>query len=194
MDRLTTDNPMTNVATMLNMAYAGEDHRVKLRIREDGADLCEYISEEARLEHGGCGVTADAVMEGCCMECDCSLGTLSAVATQAAELRARLKAIEDILGDTYDLDHLREMVEADKRPLKPGDAVYWLLDDDGWYVSDPAKVADVGTLGFYMGKLDGRMSDFPRFIPWDELGKDCFLSQEEAEAALAKMKEAEHGA
>ena len=26
----------------------------------------------------------------------------------------RLAAIEDILGDTYDLDHLRELVEADK--------------------------------------------------------------------------------
>lgn len=112
MDRLTTDNPMTNQATLLNMAYAGEDHRVKLRIREDGVDLCEYISEAAQNEHGWCGVTPDEVMDGGCLECDCPYGTLNAVAIQAAELRARLKAIEDILGYTYDLDHLREMVEA----------------------------------------------------------------------------------
>lgn len=115
MDRLTTDNPMTNQATLLNMAYAGEDHRVKLRIREEGADLCEYIVEAAQNEHGWCGVTPDEVMAGGCLECDCPYGTLSAVATQAAELRGRLKMIEDILGDTYDLDHLRELVTADQK-------------------------------------------------------------------------------
>ena len=35
-------------------------------------------------------------------------------AVQAAELWARLKAIEDILGDDYDLDRLKEMVAADR--------------------------------------------------------------------------------
>lgn len=115
MTRLTTDNPMTNQANLLNLAYAGEDHRVKLRIREEGADLCEYIVEAARNEHGWCGVTPDEVMAGGCLECDCPYGTLSAVATQAAELRARLKAIEDILGDTYDLDRLRELMTADQK-------------------------------------------------------------------------------
>ena len=115
MERLTTDNPMTNVATMLNMAYAGEDHRVKLRIREGSVDLCEYISEEARTEQGGCDVSPDDVMEGSCLECDCPYSTLNNVATQAAELRSRLKMIEDILGDTYDLDRLRVLVNADQR-------------------------------------------------------------------------------
>ena len=32
----------------------------------------------------------------------------------ASSCADRLAAIEDILGDTYDLDHLRELVEADK--------------------------------------------------------------------------------
>ena len=42
--------------------------------------------------------------------------------------------IENILGDTYDLDHLRELVEADKDgrcvvlPCKVGDKVYWIVD------------------------------------------------------------------
>ena len=41
----------------------------------------------------------------------------------------RLKQIEDILGDTYDLDRLRKLAEADKDgrcavlPVKPGEAV-----------------------------------------------------------------------
>lgn len=30
------------------------------------------------------------------------------------ELAARLASIENILGDTYDLDHLRDLVEADR--------------------------------------------------------------------------------
>lgn len=49
--------------------------------------------------------------------------------------------IEDVLGDTYDLDHLRELVEADKDgrcvvlPCKVGDKVYWIVDGTGlWMV------------------------------------------------------------
>lgn len=39
---------------------------------------------------------------------------LHAAAVQATEMRERLKMIEDILGDDYDLDRLRELVEADQ--------------------------------------------------------------------------------
>lgn len=76
-------------------------------------------------------------------------------------------------------------------PICPGDTVYWLLDDDGWYVSDGDTVADVGTKGFYTNGVAG-LGDIeacPDFIPWSELGKNVFMSREEAEAALAKMKE-----
>lgn len=47
----------------------------------------------------------------------------------------RLAAIEDILGDNYDLDRLRELVEADREgrcevlPFKPGDEV-WVVERD----------------------------------------------------------------
>lgn len=47
----------------------------------------------------------------------------------------RLAAIEDILGDDYDLDRLRELVEADRDgrcvvlPCKFGDPVYRIYDD-----------------------------------------------------------------
>ena len=109
----------------------------------------------------------------------------------------RLAAIEDILGDNYDLDHLRELVEDERNgrlfltPVNPGDCVYWLLEDDGWYISDPEKVADVGTKGFYLrGVRDSdEPGDTPSFIPWDEIGKTVFLSREAAEEAMTKMKE-----
>lgn len=111
----------------------------------------------------------------------------------------RLAAIEDILGDNYDLDQLRELVEGWRNGWlrviltapKPGDSVYWLLEDDGWYISDPEKVADVGAKGFYLSGVrdSDEPGDNPSFIPWDEIGKTVFLSREEAEAALAKMKE-----
>ena len=193
MERLTTDNPAGNLSALMNYAYASEN-RVKLSYAgcTHGADLCEYIASEAAEFGLSCAPLPEDVMDGACLECDCVFGVLNNVAIQAAELRARLKAIEDILGDTYDLDHLRELVESDKRPLKPGDEVYWILEDfNGWYVAGPEKVQDVGTKGFYMSDLDDRMCDNPSFYPWDELGKNAFLSRAEAEAALAKMKEEE---
>lgn len=76
-------------------------------------------------------------------------------------------------------------------PLNPGDSVYWLLEDDGWYISDPEIVADVGTKGFYLSGVrdSDEPGDNPSFNPWEEIGKTCFLTKEEAEAALVKMKE-----
>lgn len=128
MDRLTTDNPKTNLQTLLNYAYA-KDKAVHLAFgnEEDDIPLDEYIAHEARER--GCPRTTTEVMEGGCMECDCPIAILNAVAIQAAELRGRLKMIEDILGDTYNLDHLRELMEADQEgrlvimppPAKEGD-------------------------------------------------------------------------
>lgn len=77
-------------------------------------------------------------------------------------------------------------------PIKPGDIVYWILDDDGPYVSCGDKIIEVGTVGFFVGNntFDGKHeTDDMYFFPFDVLGQHCFRSQEEAEAALAKMKE-----
>jgi hypothetical protein len=92
--RLTTDDPTNNTQTMLNYAYA-KDGRVLLRYGdgEEDIDLCEYISREAADKH--CAPTPKDVMEGACFECDCPLAILYVIATQAAELRARLKEYED---------------------------------------------------------------------------------------------------
>lgn len=68
----------------------------------------------------------------------------------------RLAAIEDILGDTYDLDRLRELMEADKsercvilgaKPdLRPGVNVSrcFIVDDDGEIIEDNVFSAEVG--------------------------------------------------
>lgn len=198
MDRLTTNEPHDNLSAMLNFAYA-KDRRVVLSYAasEDNIDLAEYISLQAL--RNGCDVSSENVLEGGCMECDCPVAILNAVAIQAAELRGRLKMIEDILGDTYDLDRLRDLVKAEQEgrliipPIYPGEGVYWVLSDDmvpyGYYVTDAEVVTDCGTQGFYLtSNRDGSMCDCPNFVPWDELGKSVFRSREEAEAALAKMK------
>ena len=120
MKRLTTNNPTGNAYQLLNFAYA-EDKRVKLAYAgmKHGADLCEYISREAGDAGLLCAPSADDVMDGACMECDCVLGVLNVVAIQAAELRARLMMIEDALGDDYDLDHLKESVKTGHRWIRP---------------------------------------------------------------------------
>ena len=112
----------------------------------------------------------------------------------------RLAAIEDILGDSYDLDYLRNLIAAARasnltiRHIKPGDAVYWILEDEvapgGWYISDPEIIADVGTKGFYLSGVrdSNEPGDNPSFVPLDELGKTVFLSREEAEVELVKKE------
>ena len=112
MKRLTNSNPENNLQTLLNYAYA-KDGGVKLSYAdgEYGADLCEYISAKSKEVRCGLEPSPKDVQEGACMECDCELGLLYLIATQAAELRARLMMIEDILGDEYDLVDLQKKVK-----------------------------------------------------------------------------------
>lgn len=70
------------------------------------------------------------------MESDGALGFLWLAAGQATEMRGRLKMIEDILGDNYDLARLREIMEADRDgrcvvlPCRVGETVYQVEDGD----------------------------------------------------------------
>lgn len=96
MNRLTADNPCGNFDTMMNFSYA-KDNRVVLRfgLGQENIDLCDYVAKASKNE---CTLTPEEVMEGACFECDngyCNLGIIYTVATQAAELRARLKEYED---------------------------------------------------------------------------------------------------
>lgn len=112
----------------------------------------------------------------------------------------RLAAIEDILGDTYDLDHLRELVTADRERrvhimpcvIKPGDTLYIL-----GYINSFANVEILGPrtvvrttaeriyYRFNHTASSGSILD----VSWSDIGKTVFLTREAAEAALAKMKE-----
>ena len=91
----------------------------------------------------------------------------------------RLAAIEDILGDEYDLDRLRELAQADREgrcvvlPIKRGTPVwstaFCQVDDDG--TEHPT----------YPWPFDLSMAD--------EWGKEWFLTREEAYAALRREQE-----
>lgn len=101
---------------------------------------------------------------------------------------SRLQEIEDILGDTYDLDRLRELVEADKagrcvlHPLKAEDEVYVVIlgrvlpfevTNAVWYGISPTYKAKHGIHLCFVFKQD-------------DIGKTVFLTRETAEAAIAK--------
>lgn len=105
---------------------------------------------------------------------------------------SRLQEIEDILGDTYGLDRLRELVEADKagqcvlHPLKAENEVYVVIlgrvlpfevTNAVWYGASPTYKAMHGMHLCFVFKQD-------------DIGKTVFLTRETAEAAIAK--EADH--
>ena len=99
------------------------------------------------------------------------------------ELAARLAAIEDILGDDYDLERLRELVEADREgrcvvlSCKFGDTVYSIrherVPDDEYRMSFHTEMRIISQK-FGLNHADC-------------IGKTVFLTREEAEAALAKL-------
>ena len=93
-------------------------------------------------------------------------------------LKDRISAIEDILGDDYDLDRLRELVEADREgrcvvlPCKVGDYVYLT----NWFGKTKHEIYRVIDPYFY--------TDDARGFSLKEFGKTVFLTREAAEAAL----------
>ena len=106
----------------------------------------------------------------------------------------RLGQIEDILGPNYDLDRLRELVDADKEgrceifPCKNGDTV--------WYITPQRELCEAKVIGIwlnihtkpqlwieitYFSGLTGQ-GDFKSRIDLI-LGKTVFLTREAAQAA-----------
>lgn len=102
--------------------------------------LTRYFSDWA---HGAEGVSDK------CLTGDYCRGRFEATA-----IVDRLAAIEDILGDTYDLARLRELVQADREgrcvasPFKPGDEV-WVVERDGF--DDPDCVSGYVFIAFAGG-------------------------------------------
>lgn len=104
----------------------------------------------------------------------------------------RLASIEDILGDDYDLDHLRELMEADRDgrcvvlPVKPGGVVRCVNGDSG-------KKEIVDCITIYAG---GRMTyGFHEFDvkvvhvdEWSEDEAENYVPVESAEQALKEVE------
>ena len=107
----------------------------------------------------------------------------------------RLKSIEDILGGDYNLDRLRELVQADRAgrcvvlPCMIGDTVYVLNHHLGRVFENEVAGFSVGypsdnrnnVSTVYVGKYGSKT--FRRW-KFQRFGKTVFLTREEAEAAL----------
>lgn len=103
----------------------------------------------------------------------------------------RLSDIEDILGDDYDLDRLREMVEADRDgrcvvlPCKLYDKVFFI--ENGCVKETEVDSFHNWTSGRWkLSTHTDRMFDHWKGyeIDFDGIGKTVFLTREAAEAAL----------
>lgn len=103
-----------------------------------------------------------------------------------SDMEERLMDIEEILGDEYDLERLREMVEADREgrcvvlPCKKGDTVWRIVNDATPHITKDRctdiKIKDGYVWVYLIG--DRVMAN------WN-FGELLFLTREEAEAALA---------
>ena len=114
----------------------------------------------------------------------------------------RLAAIEDILGDEYDLDRLRELVQADKEgrvyilPCRIGDPIYIIrrYKDGGGFVSKRKVVGAHLKDEFYRKSIPRkeylvtRFEDYSMHIPMDWIGKRAFFDKKSAEKALEEME------
>lgn len=117
------------------------------------------------------------------------------------EVLIRLSKIEDILGDEYDLDRLKELVQADregrcaKLPCKEffsmlGGDVYAIDDDEVLEVLLCGVGYDPDGIDFIDAVYAPGCEDEKGFtFRFSDVGKTIFLTRKEAEAALEKMKE-----
>ena len=108
----------------------------------------------------------------------------------------RLSAIEDILGDDYDLDRLKELVQADREgrcvvlPCKLHDKVFFV--ENGCVKETEVDSFHNWTSGHWkISTHTDRMFDHWKGyeIDFSGINKTVFLAREEAEAALERMKE-----
>lgn len=112
------------------------------------------------------------------------------------EALIRLSKIEDILGDEYDLERLKELVEADREgrcgvlPCKLHDKVFFV--ENGCVKETEVDSFHNWTSGHWkISTHTDRMFDHWKGyeIDFSGINKTVFLTREEAEAALKKMKE-----
>lgn len=108
----------------------------------------------------------------------------------------RLADIEDILGDEYDLDRLREVVEADKAgrcfvsEIELGGEVFFIPKFNGVPYCG-VKKGHVQALSFTRAGKRVKIREHHAHNQDFMLGKTVFTTRAAAEAALNKMKEAQ---
>lgn len=208
MKRLTTDAPEDNFETAMNYVCGGGWATIRAVGEEENVLLTDWAKAQC-IAHG-CdefpGTTAEEIDDIIC-DCvmddgTCPIALAYAFAIQAVHLRDRLKAIEDILGDNYDLARIYELVQANKEdrlvvsPCKVGDTVWAniAIVGDRYKSSDspyPVEVVFIG-LGKKKGFFNGQYSNgrvFP--FDFDQVGKTVFLTREGAAAALEAIKKTE---
>ena len=105
----------------------------------------------------------------------------------------RLAAIEDILGNEYDLDHLHELAQADREGrcvVLPATTVFELTWDAGpnCNMICPLSIDGKGQCDFCDYGKQFIYESPCRQEHIDQIGKTVFLSREEAEQALEEIK------
>lgn len=146
MERLTTNEDTTsNYLTMMNYAYS-EKGKVHLKYGdgESDIDLCEYISRMAKCKN--CCPTAEEVMKGMCIECDCEFAILYITAVQAAELRERLIKYEDTGLEPEQIVHIAKENSELKRLLRMA------VDDLAWSNCNMGDNDECPDCPYYSGK------------------------------------------
>ena len=110
------------------------------------------------------------------------------------DMASRLASIENILGDDYDLDRLKELVEVDRDgrcvvlPCKIGDTVYDIQMGkitEKTIISIPFLMSkSINYLCLQAINNRGALTT----IETENLGKTVFYTREEAESALERME------
>lgn len=207
MKRLTTDDSKS-ILCGLNLFFA-KDGEVWIRGGGPEPDyqdctLVDYIVRAAETHHLNI-VSRDVENLGDEMYDCLQYGTeelegvvalLHAAAVQAAEMRGRLADIEDILGDSYDLDRLRELTEAVRSnrmfafpvvpDLRPGSRIseLFILLDSGEVVQDNVYNISIGPNSD--GEVVAILSTFDSGdFDADDFGTHIFCNIEDAQRAAA---------
>lgn len=74
----------------------------------------------------------------------------------------------------------------------PGQKVWAMIEpefsDDGVWEIEEERVTEVRSRGLWVSGCRPSADDFGCFFSWDKIGKEVFLSRDEAEKALKKEK------
>ena len=212
MDRMTTDNEKHGLF-FLNTFY-GKDGQAMVRgggpaPGYEDCTLVDFLSRAATplglsLDEEDPETVGEIMYDNLQfgpMECEGVLGFLWLAAVQATEMRGRLKMIENILGDNYDLARLRELVEADREgrcvvlDVKIGQKV-WILDAGDYGDDDEAYPLELNINGitlsdeheiYYFIESPLGMDVDP--FSHKDIGKTVFLTRADAEAALRREQD-----